>query len=79
MIRARAMGTDGRHVLVLGLSRGNVERLLDGQPIRVTGESVGIPDLASVLIVFGETEAVLEAEMRNAGLISDETVIRRST
>ena len=76
-IRHRNTGDDGRHVIVLGVSRGNVERLMAGKPIHVTGESVGVPEIASILIFFGETEAAMEAELRDAGVITDTTVTWR--
>jgi len=77
MIKAKATGPDGRHVIVLGLSGENIKRLTAGQPIRVTGDSINTPEIATILIFAGGTEQGMEAMMREHGLISDQTVIHR--
>lgn len=71
MIKARA----GTFVL-LGLSRANCERLLQGQPIRISGndDAIGLPGV-TIVIMGGETEAAIEAELRGRGLVTDETTI----
>lgn len=69
MIKARA-----GNVLFFGLSRGNCDRLLKGQPIRIDGAALGMPGLV-VVISGGETEEAITAELQAAGLISDDTVI----
>ncbi len=70
--------TDG--VLLLGLSAANVERLQAGQPIRVTRASHGlsVPQGLTILIMAGDTEATIEAELRRIGAIQiGQTVINQ--
>lgn len=74
MIRAGTRGEDGREHIVLGLSRENINRLVAGMPIRITGESISAPSIASISIFFGETEAVMEEDLREAGLITPQTI-----
>jgi len=49
-------------VVVLGLSRVNVERLQAGQPIIVRGDEIGL-DEADIVLFAGETEASMAREM----------------
>lgn len=69
MIKAR-MG----NVVFVGLSRGNVERLLQDMPIRFDGMEVGIPGILFV-IMGGETEPDIMKQFSDAGLIGPETKI----
>ncbi len=60
MILASGTVESGRAVLIVGLSRGNIEHLLNGRPIH----KVEVPGYDGELIVmFGESEAELEAEV----------------
>lgn len=72
MIRARS----GRHLL-FGLSRGNCERLLKGQPIFLNGDELGLPPGMGITITImgGETEESIAAELRACGLVNDTTVV----
>lgn len=72
MIKARA----GRHLL-FGLSRGNCERLLKGEPIFINGDDLGLPRGMGITITImgGETEEAIAADLRQRGLISEDTVI----
>lgn len=69
MIKAR-----GGSLIVLGLSRGNVERLLADMPIRFAGEEVGIPGVVFV-ILGGETEQAIEAQLRAIGAVGPQTTV----
>lgn len=69
MIKARA-----GNVVLLGLSRINVTRLMDDKPIRFDGAEVGLPGVV-VIIMGGETEQAMEAELRRHGAIGPNTVI----
>lgn len=74
MITAIAHGADGKRIIVLGLSRENVNRLTDGRPIYVTAEHhPGFPEDISVAVVFGETEAAITVQLQP--LISEKTKI----
>lgn len=75
MIRARAT-VDGKPAIVLGVSRVNITRLVDrNEPISVTGESIGMPDLHSIVIYFAETEPDLLRTLRRYGAIRATTAI----
>jgi hypothetical protein len=70
VIRASWTTPTGRSIVLLGLSRANVDRLTMGQPIRVDLDEL-LPDGPSpseVLISFGETEAAIVAELQAAGV-----------
>ncbi|NUX58716.1 hypothetical protein [Paraburkholderia youngii] len=60
MIKARAGDT-----VIFGLSRTNIERLQEGKPIVFDGAQVGL-DGNRVVIMFGETEASIMAQLNNA-------------
>jgi len=75
MIKALGMH-NGKPLLVLGLSRLNTERLLAGQPIPIDTAEVGIPGF-SILLVAGETEDVIVAELATVWKI-DQVVDTRS-
>lgn len=63
------------YLLVLGLSRQNIERLQQGQPIDISRESHGmvVPPHLRIMIFTGETEAEMAKQM--APLIGPDTVI----
>jgi hypothetical protein len=70
-------GTDGQGgtVLGLGLSRVNVAFLTEGKPILVHGKDLGMPELASIVIFFGETERDLVAELNKRGALGPDTIV----
>ena len=72
MIVAIARG-DKQDVVLLGLSRGNIERLQANQPIMKDLKPYGVE--LSVAIMFGETEAKLAEMLAKEGLIGEETEI----
>lgn len=49
-------------LVVLGLSRTNIERLQRGMPILFEGSEVNLP--GRIAIMFGETELAIGAELR---------------
>ena len=70
MIRATLTTPTGRSIVLLGLSRANIDRLTMGQPIRVNLDEL-LPDgppPAEVMISFGETEAAIVAELQAGGV-----------
>lgn len=79
MIAAHAQTEDGL-VIFLGLSRENINRLVAGQPILVHAENVGLggKGVKNIAIAFGETEAEIEGEMIDAGVIDPQhtTILR---
>lgn len=67
MIRATGKsGKDGRPVLVIGLSRRNCERLLEGDPIPFDAAPWGVD--AHIVIVAGETEEAITQDFRKHGV-----------
>lgn len=61
---------DNSRLVLLGLSRGNVERLTQGKPVLVSRERHGpaMPDGLEVALFFGETEEAILADLRRHGL-----------
>jgi hypothetical protein len=68
MIKAMATGPDGRKILVLGLSFGNLDRFRQ-QPgdtyIRIEGRELGLP--IDIMLISGETEGHM-AETLKGGI-----------
>jgi hypothetical protein len=66
---------DKAQLLVLGLSRLNIERLMNGRPISIERGTHGIavPANLKIMIFFGEDEASMKAMM--APLIGPDTVV----
>jgi len=64
-------------LLLIGLSRGNVERLLGGQPIRIRREVHGkaVPEDWEIVLFFGETEQAMADDLRAVGAIQLDTEI----
>jgi hypothetical protein len=72
MIKFVARAGDGRRVLGLGLSRVNIERLMQNRPIHFSGNEVGLAGW-DVLIFFGETEAKIAEHLQE--LIGPDTLV----
>ena len=71
---ARATGADGTEIILLGLTRENLARLAEGQPIRVSAEQhAGFPPNLVITILFGETERAIIEQLRP--LIGDGTKV----
>jgi hypothetical protein len=65
MIRATLIDQEdpSKRTILLGLTAGNIDRLVKGEPIHCTGESVNIPG-TDVLIMYGDTPAEVVAELK---------------
>lgn len=73
MIKFAGTSKRGTPLIGFGLSRANCERLLAGQPIRISVDEMN-PNLDIEVIIFaGETEAAIEADFRKHGLIGPGT------
>lgn len=70
MIKATGRHSDGRPLLVLGLSRVNCQRLLDDQPIIVNTSEVDL-EWGWILLYAGETEAAMRDELAGRFRIGD--------
>lgn len=65
MITARATGQNGEEIILLGVSRANVDKLVAGYPIHVTAEThPGFPEKLVIVLAFGETERAIADQMR---------------
>jgi len=62
MIKATMQTSEGKNILLLGLSKENVNKLKLGKPIHVTGSEVGLEN--DVLLVYGDTEAEIYKELQ---------------
>lgn len=60
-------------MILLGLTEGNILRLKNGQPIKVSFVSCGVKQPGSVAIIYGPTYNDLEGQLRQAGLIGKGT------
>jgi hypothetical protein len=70
MIKARVKS--GRmDVVMLGLSRRNVETIETGRPLTFDGNCISMPGV-SVMIFFGETERGILEEFDKRGMLSRE-------
>lgn len=80
MVIARSYGDDGRELLLLGLSRANIDRLQAGQPIRISRAShgVAVPEHLTIAIITGGTELEIYEVLKAQGLIDDRTVVNQS-
>lgn len=77
MIKFTSSGQDGRTLVGLGLSAGNIQRLKEGKPIHVHFEELNLPYKIDLMIMYGETEQELTKELRP--FINSRTVISRET
>lgn len=75
--RAKADGDDDE-ILLFGLTRGNITRLVGGEPIRITATSHGggVPEGWKVLLVFGETEEAISDALMRSGAVGPDTEVR---
>lgn len=69
---------EGREFIGIGLSRGNCEKLMKGQPIVLNAETdFGMPEVhLEILVIGGETEQAMYEELKSLGVL-DGTEIRR--
>lgn len=66
MIKGRLERQDGKTILLLGLTKENMSRLLDDQPIHIATEhlaEMGLPTDMEVLVIGGESEASISEQL----------------
>lgn len=68
MLKARGATTDGRPLLLLGLSGENMTRLMADEPIRLELAELGLPSI-QVVIIGGRTERAMLDQLRANGLL----------
>lgn len=68
---------NGRKILGLGLSHGNLDRLKEGKPIHFNAEQMGLTDLRvnEVLIYVGETEDSMRSDLAAHGYLDGAVVV----
>lgn len=78
MILGRADNGDVQ-ALIIGLSALNIEKLQKGMPIHITREKQGeaIPEHWSIVIMAGETENSMAAELRRAGMLDGTRILKQ--
>jgi hypothetical protein len=62
VIKARLTTEDGRGVLILGLSEGNIQQLKAGKPIMFDASAFGVD--GEVYIMYGKTELDICNELK---------------
>jgi hypothetical protein len=79
MIQAKARMADGRVMILLGLSQGNIDRLKQQQPIHVDPQvllSVQPGDvIGAITIIYGKTEADMAKMLKDGGMIGTDTIV----
>ncbi len=78
MIKFQATNPEnGRKILGLGLSHGNLDRLKEGKPIHFNAEEMGLSDLRvhEVLIYVGETEESMRRDLAEHDYLDAATVV----
>ncbi len=63
MLKAVATTSDGRPLMILGLSQGNMDLLLQRKPIFIDTTAYGVKGGLQILILGGETEEAIQAEL----------------
>jgi len=63
MIKAAAVDKRGRPIVIVGLSVKNMALLRQGRPIEVDLKEFGIAEGGTLVIMGGETEATIMAEL----------------
>lgn len=71
MIKAAGKTTDGRTLLIFGISEENIARLRRGEPVFVDGRDVGQPDIC-VTIFAGKTEETMMMDLKSRGFFLEE-------
>lgn len=68
---------DGRVCLGLVLTKANLDRLMQDEPILLMAEEMKLPQFKcnDIAIIYAETEEKFEKDMRERGFISSETRI----
>jgi len=75
MIKFTATRENGRTMVGLGISEGNVERLRQGKPIHLHLEELNLPYKIDLMIMYGETEQALADSLKE--FIGPQTIINR--
>lgn len=66
MIKAKYIGSNGRTMVVLGLERTNIERLMNNEPILIKQKDLQLDH--DIIVLGGETLDEIKDDMRAMGL-----------
>lgn len=66
MIKAIVQSNGGVKIVVLGVTRENIDRMLDNKPVRLNFSQLGLPP-QTVVIIAGETEMDIMEDLRALG------------
>lgn len=75
MIKFTAPIKTGGTLLGLGLSKKNIEKLMQGLPIKINGSDINLPNI-EVFIMYGETEQKMHEDMVKMGLVTGGTKVK---
>lgn len=70
------MRRNGKDVIGLGLSDGNIDLLRNDQPIIIDGSQMDLPH--DILIFWGKTEKDMYERFKNEGLLTKDTKLNIS-
>jgi hypothetical protein len=63
MFKARGVGNDGKDLVMLGLTRDDLDRLQSGKMVKIDTEQLGVDDGPTVFLLFGETAQDAETRL----------------
>ena len=67
---------DGRPLLLVGLSDGNLRLLRKERPVSITPEThPGCPKDLEIVIRWGPTESAMAKQLRDLGVVDDDTKV----
>lgn len=67
---------DAGEILILGLSKQNIKKMLRGQPVLRDLRFANVP--FTVLIMYGEDEMEMHRQLRVAGLVGPHTEMKEA-
>lgn len=68
---------DGRMFLAFGLTRENITRLMQDEPIKIDTTDLGLAP-GTLLLFFGETEEAIYDSLKDQGVVGPQTVVHRT-
>jgi hypothetical protein len=78
MIGGQGQTPDGKTIIILGLSKRNLQKLSDGQPLHLTHETHPfIPEGVVFMMFTGETEDEMREQLVGAGIVFGQVEDRR--
>lgn len=69
MLKALTLDSNGRHIVMLGVTADNLIDLTNGPEQRLGADISGIPDVDGVVLVYGHTDRDILARWEAQGLV----------